>query len=117
MSEIKNIIKEGDYDNEITQLVVPHNIVTIDKGAFENFNELEVVKIKDNVKEIKMNAFKNCNNLKEIYLSDSILEIGKHAFYGINVNCIIYCSKFIRNLLINSDALNYSMTEIERDNC
>lgn len=57
-------------------------VVSIDKGAFENADEVETVTIEEGLLSIGKEAFKDCVALTEVSLPTSITDIASNAFDG-----------------------------------
>ena len=66
----------------VTELVIPKNITSIKKRAFEKCTSIKSVKLHDNVKSIRDYAFSGCTNLESINIPDSVGTIGNYSFYG-----------------------------------
>lgn len=62
----------------LTELVIPDNVVTIERGAFEDC-ALKKVTIGKSVKSIGKEAFRN-NQLTEVIIPDNVTFIGEAAF-------------------------------------
>ena len=56
--------------NEITNLVIPDNITSIPRYAFQNAKNITSVTISDRVASIGNHAFSGCYNLKDVYIED-----------------------------------------------
>ncbi len=57
--------------NNITGLVLPDSLLSIEKAAFKNSVYLESIYIPSSVSEIAMNAFENCLSLTDINISSN----------------------------------------------
>lgn len=68
------------YQESLSSIVLPTNIVTIGKSAFEGCFTLSHLTIPSGVSSIQKSAFENCSMLKSIILSESIKEIEESAF-------------------------------------
>ena len=77
-----NEIPEGalKYQESLSSIVLPTNIVSIGKSAFEGCISLSHFTIPSGVSSIQKSAFENCSSLKSIILSVSIKEIEESAF-------------------------------------
>lgn len=64
----------------IKELVLPENMVAIEKLAFTNCEKLESIKFNLLIKSIGVSAFSGCSSLKEIHLPSSLEEIEQEAF-------------------------------------
>ena len=103
-----------DGNKEITKVIIPGCVWTIDGGAFRDCSALEEVVIQsetnfDNVflgqnfdfkglKDINADAFKNCTSLSKINFPETLHSIGNAAFYGCtslpSVNLPDNCTSF-----------------------
>ena len=88
-------------DVDITSVVIPDSVVTINDGAFRGCDELTTVKLPASLTEIGERAFRGCSKLTGIDLPDILTTIGKSAFS--------YCGS-IGNVVIPS-----SVTDIGDD--
>ncbi len=82
-------INEGaftDYDgaevsySSVTTVTIEHGVTTIDDSAFSHCAALESIVIPDSVTTIGSGAFYGCTSLDSIILPDSISSIGSYAF-------------------------------------
>ena len=72
------------YNGNGTNVVVPDEVVKIDKGVFSGQNQITGVILPKSVVEIGDYAFEECYNLSKIMLSSNLRIIGRGAFQ----NCI-----------------------------
>lgn len=70
---------------EITDIVVPHGVVAIASGAFEDCATLRSITLPQSVTKIGSFAFLNCVSLEHIALPDGV-KIGMRAFWGCPFN-------------------------------
>ncbi len=89
MSSIYNdndfVIDEGillRYEGRENKIIIPENVHTIAKRAFEGNKDIFSVYIGANVAEIRNYAFKNCYNLKNVFMKKQVEKICKYAFEG-----------------------------------
>ena len=76
-------IEEGAFENApIDSIVIPHGVVWISRGAFENCTNLRYVSLSDSLETIGGWAFRGCVNLKYISLPSSLRTIDTAAFEG-----------------------------------
>jgi len=71
-----------DEETEITNLVIPESVTTINESAFGHCKGLISVTIPNSVTNIGQNAFFDCTNLESITFSNSVTSIGRGAFDG-----------------------------------
>ena len=70
---------------EITRVVIPSSVLTIEEYAFYNCSSLSDVEFKgDGLKTIEMGAFTGCTSLTSITVPDSVVSIDVNAFSNCN---------------------------------
>ena len=92
--EIPNNIK-----HKITKIIIPNNITSIDRYAFENCSSLTNITIPNSVTYIGNGAFENCSKLKRITIPNSVTSIGM----GVFKDCTSLKSITIPNSVISID--------------
>lgn len=65
---------------EVTNVIIPATVKTIETHAFSNCSKLEILTVADGVEVIDGYAFADCAKLTLVTLPDSIKEIGSGAF-------------------------------------
>ncbi len=85
---------------EVTNIVLPNDVVEISNGAFFNCQGLSSITLSNNTKKIGKAVFCHCENLETIIIPDSLSTIGEQAFYG--------CSK------LNDINIPHSLKTIEQ---
>ena len=70
-----------DENKEITHLVIPNDVDTIEAHVFSNCRSLKKVSIPEGVKTIENHAFSECVNLETITIPTSVTAIGMQTFY------------------------------------
>lgn len=70
--------------NEITELVVPNGITSLNDAVFEGWSALKSIYIPNSVTSIGAYAFRNCSGLTSIDMPNSITTIRFNAFFGCN---------------------------------
>ena len=111
------------------EIKLPHSLLSIGNGSFQNCNYITELYIPDSVTYIGPNAFNACTKLSRIKLSCNAIAIGFHAFYGctsiteltipegvkkLNLNCFYGCINLKKVIL--SSTLNAIHTTAF-DNC
>ena len=71
-------------NEEITNLVIPENITSVENYTFFGCSGLKTVSIHNNVNSIGIDAFGGCSNLISIVIPNSVSTIGNSAFYKCN---------------------------------
>ena len=69
---------------EITNLVIPDDVSTINNCAFSYCEGLTSVETGNSLKDINWEAFEGCTNLKTLTLGSGIEHIGNRSFFGCN---------------------------------
>ena len=67
-------------DNEIHDLVIPDDIVSIKSRAFCGFSELQSISFGASVTSIEEDAFLACTSLKDVNIPQNVTSIGGEAF-------------------------------------
>ncbi|MCP4520746.1 MAG: leucine-rich repeat protein [Cytophagales bacterium] len=75
---VTNIGQDAFAGNQLTGVVIPNSVISIDEYAFYE-NQLTNLVIPNNVRSIKLSAFES-NKLSNIIISDSVTTIGEYAF-------------------------------------
>ena len=110
----------GNYDygsgSNITNIVIPDNVLTIGDAAFQHCELLEDIKIGSSVKVIGHNAFRY-TALKHIALPASVETIGNNAFYYnnhlVDITCKSITPPTVSNLLSTGDGYsNYETVKL-----
>lgn len=111
----------------LTSVVIPNSVKTIDSEAFYECTSLKSVVIPNSVEHIRSGAFRDCSSLTSIELPSSLLELYNSPFSGcssltsliipksvtqINSNPVAGCSS-LTSLTIEDGNINYD----SRDNC
>ena len=68
--------------DEITKLVIPNSVTSIEYCTFEGCSGLISVTIPNNVTSIGGHAFEGCSGLTSVTIPNSVTSIGGHAFEG-----------------------------------
>ena len=69
-------------DQEIKDLVIPNNVMSIGDYAFSRCSGLTAVTIPNSVTSIGISAFLHCSGLTSVTILNSVTSIGDYAFYG-----------------------------------
>ena len=89
---------------EVTNLVIPNTIVTLNNYVFCNCEGLTSVAIPQSVKIINGNAFMDCKRLANVDIAPSVTVIGSQAFYGCTDLSSITVPRSVN--IIESEAFN-----------
>ena len=65
----------------VKDLVIPNDVTTIRRYAFNNYDTLTSVTISDSVTIIGASAFQYCSSLTSVVIPDNVTAIGEKAFY------------------------------------
>ena len=71
---------EGIVSKDITKIVIPESVTSIEAYAFYYCNSLTSVTIPNSVLSIGKRAFDSCNSLTSVVIPDSVTSIGNAAF-------------------------------------
>lgn len=80
-SGIKKIGLDCFSGTAITEIIIPDNVVTIDKGAFMNCDALEKIVIGNGVTSLGESVFEDCDKLKDVKIGTGVVSIGIYAFW------------------------------------
>lgn len=69
-----------EYNGYGKEIIIPDDVIVIDRNAFANCNTIETVTIPQNVRVIGSGAFSHCKNLRQLNVSDNVQAIGSSAF-------------------------------------
>ncbi|MCD8215934.1 MAG: leucine-rich repeat domain-containing protein [Clostridiales bacterium] len=77
------------YDEPVVH--IPDVCPKIGVGAFEGFDNLQLLSLADGVEVIADGAFENCKNLKAVYITKNsrLRYIGRRAFAGTNISNVM----------------------------
>jgi hypothetical protein len=70
------------FDKDITSVIIPSSVTSIDNGAFAECESLANAVIPASVTTIGDNAFYGCESLTTLSIPDSVTSIGDNAFYS-----------------------------------
>lgn len=89
------VIKAGSTVDEwlntkYQELIIPTGTTSIEKGAFRNRNDIEIVLADDSLEFIKKGAFANCNSLQCVYLGFGVRSIASDSFSNCSNLKLVY---------------------------
>ena len=94
-------------NTDITKVIIPGTVVTIDKYAFNGCTSIKEVELGSGVKYINKFAFNNCSALEGIELPNGLLTIGASAFKG----CASLATEVVNNgVRVSDDGLTIPST-------
>jgi len=70
---------------QITSITIPNSVTSIEKGAFEDCEELTSIIIPNSVKTIGEGAFDYCAKLVSVTIGNGVTSIKQSAFYECTV--------------------------------
>ncbi len=71
--------------SNISTLILPKTLKTIDERAFFNATELENIEFNNELVSINERAFANCSNLENVVLPESLVRLGDDVFQNCNI--------------------------------
>lgn len=78
-------------DKEITDIVIPEGVTSIDEYAFFGWSGLTSIIIPNSVTLIRANAFSGCDGLTSISIGRGVIAIGSRAFSDCSSLKDVYC--------------------------
>lgn len=74
---------KGDYDAEMTTVILPKSLETIGYQAFSKNRKLEKVFVPNDSRLVSIGegAFGTCDNISEIFIPESVRSVGDYALY------------------------------------
>ncbi|MBR1654475.1 MAG: leucine-rich repeat domain-containing protein [Clostridia bacterium] len=69
-----------DFSNTIEELIIPNNVKSIERKAFDTCTGLKKIVIPKSISKICEETFNGCTSLKEVVLSEGLEEIERLAF-------------------------------------
>lgn len=104
-----------EYSGNEEYVVIPEGVTTIEKDAFENYQNIKTVVIPEGVTSIKSDAFYFCKNLMRVYLPSTLKEIHERAFFGCHKIVEVYDLSLVdmRKVkeIFNSKTVHFSLEE------
>ncbi|MBR6190616.1 MAG: leucine-rich repeat protein [Prevotella sp.] len=95
----------SDDNTEITKLVIPDDVTSIDSYAFGGCSGLTSVTIPNSVTSIGSSAFRGCSGLTSVTIPNSVTTINSRAFYDSKIKSLTIGGGI---QTIASDAFSYS---------
>ena len=87
----------SDDNTEITNLVIPNSVTSIEKYAFYGCTGLTSVTIPNSVTSIGNSTFRSCSSLISVTIGNNVTSIGDYAFSGCNAK--LYVNKGTKSLI------------------
>ena len=87
-----NVISLGRYafqNSYLTSITLPSSLVSVGEGAFKNCSSLAGINFSSGLTSIGNYAFDGCNRLTSLTLPAGITSIGDYAFYGCIYNRLL----------------------------
>ena len=111
--EIKNGILLK-YNGKKENVIIPNNVVIINKRAFLDCASLASITIPDSVRAIGTSAFEGCTGLKTVYYTGTLEKWCKISFSGDSSNpCYNGANLYIQGKLLKNAVIPYGMVEID----
>ena len=81
-SQLKHIGRSAFAWTAIVHLVLPPNVISLDKFAFADNHHMLTMALPNALKTIDSYAFNNCCNLESVTIPDSVVYLGENVFEG-----------------------------------
>lgn len=84
ISKMSNLIKINSYafmNTNISEVILPENVISIGESAFSNCPKLIILKFNEKIRQIGSLSFENAN-IKNVFIPNSLLYIDETAFQG-----------------------------------
>lgn len=79
---IKIIMSNAFYYSEITEIVIPEGVTSIEISAFDKCSNLEKITLPESLVSIGNAAFKDCKSLREVFIPKNVNALGINPFNG-----------------------------------
>lgn len=99
-------------EQQITRVVIPNSVTSIDSGAFYGYKGLTNVTIPDSVTNINPNAFSKCTSLTSVTIPDSVTDIWYGAFSGCTGLTDVTISSHVTSILDETFSECTSLTSV-----
>ncbi|MBQ8495983.1 MAG: leucine-rich repeat protein [Clostridia bacterium] len=118
-SDVHTIGRYAFQNNtSMKKLTITENVRKIEEGAFLRCYALENIMIPENLETIGIIAFSGCKNMKNVFLTDHVKTIGYNAFYGLEslqtFEIVLYkedISDFTKQLIGSWDIYHYFLED------
>lgn len=112
------VIKKVDSPYFSGRVLVISNVVSIEKEAFRNRSDFDVLILDEDVKYIKQNAFRGCKNLKYVFYSSDVCSIAANSFEGCeNLKYLNFDSNYGILKTFESKTESFFLADTAFDNC
>ncbi len=78
----KTILIQYPVGSTRTSYTIPNGVISINKSAFYDCNDLINIVLSDSIINIGESAFYDCDSLTSMVLPDNVINIGNRAFYS-----------------------------------
>lgn len=89
-SLFNNIYNGSFIDSQLTSIVIPEGVTSIESSAFKNCKSLTSIIISSGVTSIGYEAFYKCTSLVSIEIPESVTSVGLNAFSDCPIKNIYY---------------------------
>ena len=89
------------YNSGIKEIIIPENVIKIEKNAFYNCTNLTDITIPQGIYHIETDAFYNCTNLKNVYYNGTLESWKQIIFDNVYSNPLYYAE----NIYINGEKI------------
>ncbi len=78
---VKTIGADCFAGTAVEEVIIPDNVITVDKGAFMNCDQLKHIVIGSGVTSLGQSVFEDCDRLIDVEIGTGVVTIGTYAFW------------------------------------
>lgn len=94
-ADVKIIDQMCFASTNVTEVILPEGIESIESRAFANCNKLKRINFPESLNAIKDRAFLNCHSLTEAILPETLAELGDYAFHDAGIKQLVLPKKTV----------------------
>lgn len=96
----------------LTEIILPANLTTLKKGAFNGCREATRIVLSDKLTSLPQNAFNGCSKVEELTINEGVTEIGIMALLGCSSMKKLTLPSSLQSIGQMAIALNDALEEI-----